>query len=668
MRTLGMPLSQRRLGAWHISRLRILPANDGTDIVRFEASCVGSLPEEGALPAIVVLDGNDHPSQLSDPVLVGSSNCELATFPGVPCRRLCLSVRISSGLEKFSLVVGTGGATEAILDVTASEAKRLRDAWWSRMLPAELDEDYGEWFKRHHLTVDDYKAQRIAQHDFAVRPLFSIIVPLFKTPLEFFREMAESVLVQTYERFELILVNASPEDAPLCRACAELALRDDRVQVITLDGNRGITENTNAGIDAAKGDFLAFFDHDDLLEPDCLYWYVKGINDYPETDLLYCDEDKLENGSLGFPFFKPDYDRFFLETNNYVCHLLTVRASLARSLPRPTAELDGAQDHSMALAAGDVARNIYHVRRVLYHWRVHASSTAGNVAAKPESLDAGRIAIERHLSRLGEERRVTGVPGMPHYYRVVATQETPPVAALLYGEPEAVERRVAKLVSDGTDAVPVHGRGGLVSAFIEAVERLDAPYVALLSASVEPVGESCLSALAAMASRKGVGIAAPVTLYPDGTVQDAGVACSLEGTIRPVLRDIFFDASPQIRGLLRCAHTVSAARGHCMVVERSLLRELLSALDGCPGLFWDIALCLEARRKQGLATLVVPSAVVRAPMPSEALAERADEVVRAYVRARAWLYANWPEFFSDVDRFYNRQLRQDGCYGLSDYC
>ena len=105
-----------------------------------------------------------------------------------------------------------------------------------------------------------------------------------------------------------------------------------------------------------------------------------------------------------------------------------------------------------------------------------------------------------------------------------------------------------------------------------------------------------------------------------------------------------------------------------MVVERSLLRELLSALDGCPGLFWDIALCLEARRKQGLATLVVPSAVVRAPMPSEALAERADEVVRAYVRARAWLYANWPEFFSDVDRFYNRQLRQDGCYGLSDYC
>lgn len=667
MRTLGIPLSHRRLGAWHISRLCITPANDGTDIVRFEASYVGARSEEGPLPSVAVLDGNGRPSQLSDSILVGSSNYKLTSFPDVPCLRLCISVRIPSELERFSLVVGDQGATLATLEVTAEEARRQREAWRGRMLPAELDGGYEEWFKRKRLTVDDCRAQRAAQHNFLIKPLFSIIVPLFKTPLDFFREMAESVLAQTYGRLELILVNASPEDAQLCRACRDLALGDARVRVVTLDGNHGITENTNAGIDAAKGDFLAFFDHDDLLESDCLYWYVKGINDYPETDLLYCDEDKLENGHLGFPFFKPDYDRFFLETNNYICHLLTVRADLVRSLPRPTAELDGAQDHSMALAAGDAARNVYHVRRVLYHWRVHASSTAGNVAAKPESLDAGRIAIERHLSRLGEDRCVEGVPGMPHYYRVAAHQDAPSVATLLYGEPGVVRERFGELVSGGVVAVPVETGDCPVPALKEAVGRLDATYVALLSASVDPISESCLFALVDAASREGAGIAAPVTLYPDGTVQDAGVVCSLEGALRPVLRNVYYDASPQIRGLLRCTHTVSAVRGHCMVVERNLLCELLDALEGCPGLFWDIALCLEARRKRGLATLVVPSVCVCASMPSDALSKTASEVVRAYIRGRAWLCANWPEFFSDVDRFYNRQLKQDGCYGLSEY-
>ena len=148
-------------------------------------------------------------------------------------------------------------------------------------------------------------------------PLLSVIVPLFKTPIPFFWEMAESVLAQSYGRFELVLVNASPDDAQLAQAVVELTSRDERVRVVALEAKLGIAGNTNAGIEAAQGDVLCFLDHADTLAPDALFCYARAVADDPTIDMLYCDEDHIdETGAHGYPNFKPEWDPYLLLAMN----------------------------------------------------------------------------------------------------------------------------------------------------------------------------------------------------------------------------------------------------------------------------------------------------------------------------------------------------------------
>ncbi len=656
-----------------IKDLRVLPEAGDSLLVRFCVEVCESASEKTCKqPDVALIDQDGRNLALCNPILIGEGS---QGIPGGFLRRSYLySSRIKRGPE-FAVVASNPNGVESLasLHVSHDEIRKQCNTWWEFATPAELNCDYDRQFRKKRLTVADEALQRIAQTNFRLRPLFSIVVPLYNTPTGFFREMVDSVLGQTYPNFELILVNSTPENEGLVSECSALESKDSRVRVVTLEGNRGITENTNAGIDVARGDFVSFFDHDDLLEPDCLYWYVKGINDYPTTDLLYCDEDKLEDGKYGFPFFKPDFDGLFLETNNYVCHLLTVRRSLLEDLPRPTSELDGAQDHSMALAAGERARNIYHVRRVLYHWRIHSLSTAGDVSVKPESLDAGKLAVDRHFERVGVCAHAENVSGMPHYY-CAAPQfvESNNVSVLCYGSNESLKDSLlmvsAEVAWPGVEFLRVlTSENGLIGELLDVARTARGSYLALVGSDVRALSEDWLSVLLGVCSRDGVGIAAPVVLYPDGTVRDAGVVCSLEGVLRPILRDVNFESTPQIRGLLRCTHTVSAARGNCMLIRKDLFCQIAERLIDCPGLFWDVALCLEARLAFGLATVIVPAALMEAPVQPSVFSQNHDAVMRKFIAGRSWLLRRWPGAFSGVDRFYSRQFRQDGYYGLPDY-
>ena len=294
------------------------------------------------------------------------------------------------------------------------------------------------------------------------------------------------------------------------------------------------------------------------------------------------------------------------------------------------------------------------------------------MAAKPESLGAGRLAVMRHLALRGERASVENLEGMPHYYEV-SVDGPLSVSVLMYGDSDNLEVRADALRDALADAVvevistSTASRSSPVPALLSAARSAHGEYLVLCSEDVVFPSSDWVGDLASLCSRRGVGIAAPVVLYPDGTVRDAGVVCSLEGALRPEHRDLFFDSSPHIRGLLRCVHTVSAVRGACLVVRTDLFNEVGPSLGGCPGLFWDVALCLEARRVRGLSTVLLPSVQVYAPMPELALGGREREVLSTYVEGRSWLFRNWPEFFSGADRFYNQQMRQDGYYGLADF-
>lgn len=273
---------------------------------------------------------------------------------------------------------------------------------------------YPLWLGRHLRSEPELAEQRRRASRLAYRPRFSIVVPLFRTPLDFLATMADSVLSQTYDDLELVLVNASPEQGELVAAVDALRVRDARVRVVTLDANYGITENTNRGIEAASGDFCCFLDHDDYIDPDLLFEYAEALNADGAIDVLYCDEDLVEQdadtGEFRHmnPLFKPQYSPELLLCKNYAIHLMAIRRLLINAMPAPDARFDGSQDFNMVAWCTEHARHVRGVQRVMYHWRISANSTATNPDSKPYSLRSCRLAIQGQLERRGINADIIG--------------------------------------------------------------------------------------------------------------------------------------------------------------------------------------------------------------------------------------------------------------------
>ncbi len=431
-----------------------------------------------------------------------------------------------------------------------------------------MGEEYDRWFREEHRTSGIILAVQSGEH-FDIEPLFSIVVPLYKTPVAYFNEMIESVFSQTYSKLEIVLVNASPEDVELRAAVEAAATRDCRVKVVDLKENLGITLNTNAGIKASTGDFVSFFDHDDVLEPDLFYEYVKGINKYPDTDLLFCDEDKLVHGRYVDGNFKPDFDWDLICACNYICHLLTVRKSIIDGFAElPGKQYDGSQDHNMVLRVAEQARNVFHARKILYHWRIHPGSTAAGPQEKPWTLESGRLAVQEHFDRTGVRAIVSCNKELDNFYDVdyQLPEELPTVSIIIYDSTDLseaeeharslhqktgyanieiiiVQRESAQESSCSENATKnldfaqiVTCNEGEVSfaAICDAgVSASSGEMVLFLSDGVEPVNSDWLTKLVGILQRKDVGCAAPKILFADNLIKGTGVALTSNGVTFP---------------------------------------------------------------------------------------------------------------------------------------
>ena len=305
------------------------------------------------------------------------------------------------------------------------------------------DYDYNEWYKKVRITDEELAKQRESAADFAMQPSFSIVIPVYATPEKFLRRMLDSIREQTYPKFEVCLVDATPyakiqHDPAQGRTpqevLAEYAAADSRFRYATLTENLGIAENTNAAIRMATGDFIVLADHDDELEPQALYECVRAINAHPDVQVLYSDEDKVDFEDIYYfePHFKTDFNPDLLRSVNYICHLFVARRSLLDAIAETDADgqkiyersaYDGAQDYDLILRATEKAQamessfnaldqallrqgrftssNIIHIPMVLYHWRAHQASTAQHPEAKLYAFEAGTRAVYDHCKRIG---------------------------------------------------------------------------------------------------------------------------------------------------------------------------------------------------------------------------------------------------------------------------
>lgn len=492
--------------------------------------------------------------------------------------------------------------------------------------PESVSVDYEEWLKDHAAGKKELKRQRTAV--FSYMPLISIVIPLYNTPQEYLKEIVDSVIAQTYGNWQLCLADGSEGDAT-GEFLRKKYKKEIRISYKKLTENKGISENTNAALKLAMGDYVMLCDHDDVLAPDALFHIVKAITE-KKADVVYTDEDKISmDGKYYFePNFKPDFNLFRLRENNYICHIFAVKREILEQVGDFRPEYDGAQDFDLILRCCEKAEKIVHVPRVLYHWRSHMNSTAANPESKRYAFEAGRKAVEAHYERLGIPAKVE-LTDRPGWYRShVEIQGEPRISIIIPNKDhmDDLELCVSSIEKKSTwknyEILIVENNSEKKETFAYyeelknryenvriltwkkefnysainnfAAKEAGGEYLLFLNNDVEIITSSWMEEMLQICQQKDVGITGAKLYYPDDTIQHAGVVIGLGG----IAGHIMCRASREeigYMGRMVCVQEISAVTAACMLVKASVFKVVKGFDEELRIAFNDIDLCMKVR-------------------------------------------------------------------------
>ncbi len=625
----------------------------------------------------------------SDFVYMGEREETLASYSSRKYRKIFFSIKVNKNahLRVFQVLdTDSGELLRGFKAIEHDQYEKIEKESELYSLNAQVDPGYHQWFIEHRATPIYVKAQR--EYCFSQKNKFSIIVPLFKTPLNFFDEMVASVKGQSYEDWELVLVNASPEDLVLAQRANEETKKDSRIKVVTLESNLGITLNTNKGVEAATGDFVCFFDHDDILEPDLLFEYARAIEGNSEIDLLYCDEDKLlEDGFYSQPFFKPDFSIDLLRNNNYICHMLTVRKSVVDSLSKAGSEFDGAQDHNLTLKVAEVARAIHHVPKVLYHWRMSAGSTAANADSKPYATIAGIKAVSDHLKRLGIKAKVEQ-SRRPFTYKITYDVTGEPLVSIIIPSKDAVNLlntciksiiekttyanyEIVIIENNSTDEKTFDYYDGVTSRyeFVRVIKwdyefnfsklmnfgakHANGEYLVLLNNDTELLSDDWIERMLGICQRKEVGIVGVRLLYKDDTIQHAGLCVT--GGVAGHLNRVLPKGNWGYFALADAEQNFSAVTAACLMVQKSLFNEVGGFTEELAVAFNDVDFCLKVRESGKLIVYTPEVELYHYESISRGEEDSLQKKIRFH-REVAYMNNKWAAYYMAGDPYINENF------------
>ena len=398
---------------------------------------------------------------------------------------------------------------------------------------------YKEWYEEHCPTKEELMRQR--EVEFSVQPLISIVVPTYQTPIPFLKDMIDSVRKQSYEKWELCIadgsLNGDENDTKVIRVREELnrySMEDKRIKVVYLEENQGIAENTNQALALATGEYIGLFDHDDMLTPDALYEIVKAINDY-DYDVLYTDEDKISENSHDYkkPVFKPDYSPELLCANNYITHFFVAKKSIVDRLEGFRKEYDGSQDYDFIFRCVELAKKVGHVSKVLYHWRMHGGSVAGNPTSKMYAYDAGKKAIQSHYERVGIQANVEHMERLGLYHTEYKMIKQPLISVIIYGEDDEKKKRCSEWFKrkDYSNLEILASAGINVEEINALAEKARGSYLFFVSENLESVERDALQQMAGVLQIQNVGAVSGKVIGRKHTVEDVGVVFRTNGDL-----------------------------------------------------------------------------------------------------------------------------------------
>lgn len=559
--------------------------------------------------------------------------------------------------------------------------------------------DYEKWFRENSPSTEELERQRNAADS---RLLFSIIVPLYRTPENFLREMIESVARQTYPRWELCLSDGSGDETAerTERIVKEYQDRyqdqDKTILYIRSEKPLLIAENTNLALTLASGDYLAFMDHDDTLTPDALFEAAEAVKKKEKDtlpDLIYSDEDKLDmkTGKLFMPHFKPDFNLDLLRSVNYICHLCMIRKAFADRLGGFLPEMDGAQDYDFILRAVEQTDRIVHIPKVLYHWRSHEHSTAENPESKRYAFEAGKRALTAHYNRLQLPASVTdGIS--PGIYRAAYRWKKEPLVSVLIPNRDHTEDLNKCLESlyrssyQNFEIIIIENNSEEERTFafyknlqnkhsrIRVVEWKEkgfnysainnfgagfakGEYLLLLNNDIEFIGTETLRELAGFAIRPDVGAVGARLYFADGAIQHAGVVIGFGG----IAGHTFVNQRREELGYFAramCQQDYSAVTAACMLTRTADFHSVGGFDEELSVAFNDIDYCMKLR-EQGKLIVYNPYAESWHYESKSRGAEDTPEKKLRFHREILKFGERWEKILREGDPYYNPNLTLD---------
>ncbi|MBD2088486.1 glycosyltransferase [Microcoleus sp. FACHB-1515] len=474
---------------------------------------------------------------------------------------------------------------------------------------------------------------------FRYQPLISIVTPVYNPPELFLRQAIDSVLNQIYPHWELCVADDASSALHVRPILEEYAARDSRIKVTFRSQNGHISRCSNSALELATGDFVALLDHDDLLTPNALYEVVLLLNRHPEADMIYSDEDRIDDrNQLQNPFFKPDWSPDSFLSRMYTCHLGVYRRALLMEIGGFRAEYEGSQDYDLVLRFTEKTKHIFHIPKILYHWRIHQISAASGGEAKPYAFIAaekalndalvrrqelGKVAIVRELIGayiarylIEGDRTVTiiiSVTSIDWLHECLTTiqQSTASDYEIIFVSDRSLKSEIAEVVSHFDFKRFQHlacETKNLSQCLNQAARKGQGKYLLFLNGTTKAATSDWIDALIEQAQRSSIGAASGLLLLPNNTVWHAGIVLGLNGIAGYIHRHLPANGLGYF-GQIISINNYSAVTGNCLMCRRDLFEQVGGFTEALPSTYYDVDFCLKLQEK-GLKNVVLPHVVL----------------------------------------------------------
>lgn len=554
------------------------------------------------------------------------------------------------------------------------------------------DTNYNKWIEKNELANTARKQIQGKVDNFEIQPLISIIMPVYNVNPIWLEKAISSVKKQLYPYWELCVVNDASTDTRINDLLSKHASDDPRIKLKILSRNSGIATASNEAVAISSGQYIGLLDHDDEISIDALYENVKLLNRYPDAQLIYSDKDKIDiNGNRLNPFFKPDYSPDLLLSQNYMCHFNVIAKSVFEKIGGFRKGFDGSQDHDLLLRITEQTDQIYHIPKILYHWRMIPQSTASGFSAKPKAWKAGVAAVQDALKRRGIQGEVDygQFNGTYRVKRRVLKKALVSIIVLVKCDIKILKRCIESALKntnynnyeiigifdqfptiDSTlnnnfvksnkkvDFVKIYTKRITSSDLNRAVKGARGQQILFLNGSLEIAVNGWLEALLEHSERPEVGTAGGKYYLPDGRLlhagflikNDDGVGCSHRFFHKD---DVGYYAQTHI------IRNVTGVSGAFMMVQKNLF-EQLGGFDAKKLKFsyYDIDFCLRLREK-GFLNVFTPYCEAIFHSKEKIESEFPNEHIKHKWREKRFFKKKWRKILSKGDPYYNPNFDPD---------